>query len=112
MGLVALQTGSQVLRSGSPAWLQYRDVAACQVVTIFHLRCVIRHVPAGCYYNNFERLYRTYPENWRIPRTFTVIFGNADEAAMEAIAELTGGRAFDGTSGDLSFIFKQIRGYQ
>ena len=60
----------------------------------------------------FERNYGTLPPAVKEIRTFTVLFGNADEAAMENIAEVTNGRMFDSTSESLSFIFKQIRGYQ
>jgi Ca-activated chloride channel family protein len=45
-------------------------------------------------------------------RTFPIVFGNADEAAMAEIAEITRGRMFDGTGDSLSLIFKEIRGYQ
>ncbi len=31
---------------------------------------------------------------------------------MQALATLTGGRTFDAQGGDLTDIFKQIRGYQ
>ena len=61
---------------------------------------------------NFERNYGTFPPEVKEIRTFTVVFGNADEDAMEQIAEVTNGRMFDSTSESLSFIFKQIRGYQ
>jgi len=41
-----------------------------------------------------------------------VLFGNANEEEMIEVAELTGGRVFDGRSEALSLVFKQIRGYQ
>ena len=56
----------------------------------------------------FERL----PAQARGIKTFTVLFGDADKAAMEKIADLTGGRMFDAKSESLSQIFKEIRGYQ
>lgn len=62
--------------------------------------------------SQFQNRYDNYSEDARSARTFTVLFGNADEAAMNNIATLTGGRMFDGTNDSLSFIFKQIRGYQ
>lgn len=61
---------------------------------------------------DFRRYYQGLPEDVQGIRTFTVLFGNADEDAMDAIAGLTGGRVFDGTAESLSLIFKQIRGYQ
>jgi Ca-activated chloride channel homolog len=45
-------------------------------------------------------------------KTFTILFGEADEGAMQAIANATGGRVFDAKSEALNFIFKEIRGYQ
>jgi Ca-activated chloride channel family protein len=60
----------------------------------------------------FADFYRSQPEAARGIRTFTVVFGEADRAAMEEIASITGGRSFDGTRDPLDFIFKQIRGYQ
>ena len=56
----------------------------------------------------FERL----PAQARGIKTFTVLFGDADKAEMEKIADLTGGRMFDAKSESLSQIFKEIRGYQ
>jgi Ca-activated chloride channel homolog len=67
---------------------------------------------AGIALADFERYYRSLPAEAQNIRVFTVLFGEANEEAMAEIAELTGGRMFDGTQEDLSFIFKQIRGYQ
>ncbi len=66
----------------------------------------------GISQRDFERYYASLPETVKGIRTFTVLFGDADEATMRRIAELTGGRMFDGTKESLSQIFKQIRGYQ
>ena len=62
--------------------------------------------------SSFESFYGRLSEDAQSIRTFTVLFGDADENAMQALADLTNGRMFDGTSESLSFIFKQIRGYQ
>ncbi|MCA9957786.1 MAG: VWA domain-containing protein [Anaerolineales bacterium] len=61
---------------------------------------------------DFQRYYEGLPAEARNIRTFTVLFGNADEDTMTDIADLTGGRVFDSTEESLSLIFKQIRGYQ
>ena len=61
---------------------------------------------------DFENFYLLLPADVQKVRTFTVLFGDADEEAMEEIATITGGRMFDGTEESLGFIFKQIRGYQ
>lgn len=43
---------------------------------------------------------------------FTVLFGNASPDELHTIAERTGGRVFDAREGNLSAVFKEIRGYQ
>jgi Ca-activated chloride channel family protein len=48
----------------------------------------------------------------RTPRTFTVLFGEANPAQLQAVANLSGGKVFDGRAADLSAVFKDIRGYQ
>ena len=61
---------------------------------------------------SFENFFEGLSEDAQNIRTFTVLFGDADEKTMQALADLTNGRMFDGTTESLSFIFKQIRGYQ
>jgi Ca-activated chloride channel family protein len=43
---------------------------------------------------------------------FPILFGEASQGAMDAIAQLTGGRVFDGNKSSLASVFKEIRGYQ
>ena len=43
---------------------------------------------------------------------FPIHFGESDRAALQTLADLTGGRLFDATGTSLNTIFKQIRGYQ
>ncbi len=45
-------------------------------------------------------------------RVFPIVFGNADAEQMKALAEATGGKAFDAKVGSLAMVFKDIRGYQ
>ncbi len=45
-------------------------------------------------------------------RVFPIVFGNADAEQMKALAEATGGKAFDAKPGSLAMVFKDIRGYQ
>lgn len=66
----------------------------------------------GISLENFENYYASLSPEAQNIRTFTVLFGDADEDVMTEIANITGGRVFDGTDDSLSFIFKQIRGYQ
>jgi Ca-activated chloride channel family protein len=60
----------------------------------------------------FLSYYRSLRGEVQTVKTFTILFGSANEKTMEAIAEATGGRVFDAKSEPLSFIFKKIRGYQ
>lgn len=56
--------------------------------------------------------YGGYPLEMQHIRTFPILFGDTDEAAMNDVANRTEGRVFDANRDSLSFIFKQIRGYQ
>jgi len=67
---------------------------------------------AGVSQEGFRSYYQNLPSQTQQIKTFTVLFGDADKAEMEKIAELTGGRMFDAKSQSLSQIFKEIRGYQ
>ena len=62
--------------------------------------------------SDFLEYYRNLPEDARGIKTFAVLFGAADAASMDTVAETTGGRVFDSRSTALSQVFKQIRGYQ
>ncbi len=66
----------------------------------------------GASRNNFLQFYRQLPPQVRAVRTFTVLYGEGSKADMQAIAEETGGRVFDGRAGGLAAAFKDIRGYQ
>jgi Ca-activated chloride channel family protein len=43
---------------------------------------------------------------------FWVLFGEANEAALKDLAQLTGGRVFDARKTPLYSVFKDIRAYQ
>jgi Ca-activated chloride channel homolog len=45
-------------------------------------------------------------------RIFPILFGEASNTDMAALAQLTGGRVFDGRKAALALVFKEIRGYQ
>ena len=66
----------------------------------------------GIRLRGFRDFYERLPAEAQEIRTFTVLFGNANEEAMEEVSELTGGRTFDGRTESLNEIFKQIRAYQ
>jgi Ca-activated chloride channel family protein len=45
-------------------------------------------------------------------RIFPILFGEASNADMAALADFSGGRVFDGRKASLAVVFKEIRGYQ
>jgi Ca-activated chloride channel family protein len=45
-------------------------------------------------------------------RIFPILFGEGNVAEMQQIAQLSGGREFDGRKFQLGQVFKEIRGYQ
>lgn len=45
-------------------------------------------------------------------RVFPILFGEGDVEQMKQVAQLTGGRVFDGRKTALAAVFKEIRGYQ
>ncbi len=45
-------------------------------------------------------------------RIFPILYGEASNADMAAVAEASGGRVFDGRKAALALVFKDIRGYQ
>jgi Ca-activated chloride channel family protein len=60
----------------------------------------------------FQQWFQTLPADQRHIHIFTVLFGEAKPAELQTLADLTGGRVFDGKAGGLSAAFKDIRGYQ
>lgn len=45
-------------------------------------------------------------------RVFPILFGESNTEDMQAVAQATGGRVFDGRKAELAKVFKEIRGYQ
>jgi Ca-activated chloride channel family protein len=60
---------------------------------------------------DFVQALQTHP-NLRNIRVFPVIFGEADNQQLDAIAKMTGGKLFDGRKKALNLVFKEIRSYQ
>jgi len=94
----------------------YRAVAAAQARDAGRYYSVVLMSDGenneGLRRDQFEALHRQFPPELRNVRTFTILFGGANEDEMEGLASLTGGRMFDAQAEPLSTIFKQIRGYQ
>ena len=67
----------------------------------------------GLPYDEFRRRWAGRDAGGADPvRTFTILFGEASSSELDQITRLTGGRSFDGRSGDLRDVFREIRGYQ
>ncbi|CAL9453749.1 VWA domain-containing protein [Streptomyces sp. Tu 3180] len=66
---------------------------------------------AGAGAGDFDAFYRELSGARRDIPVFPILFGDSDRAELEHIAELTGGRLFDG-QGSLDGAFEEIRGYQ
>ena len=67
---------------------------------------------AGLEPDDFNAELEGLPGPVRAVPVFPILFGDANTAAMQDIADRTGGRLFDAKSQSLADIFKQIRGYQ
>lgn len=63
-------------------------------------------------YDAFEKFFIDLPPEFQEIKTFTILFGNANVEEMHKVADLTGGRVFDGQKDSLARVFKKIRGYQ
>jgi len=67
----------------------------------------------GKSFADFERWYRGLRPADQGIRIFPILFGEAKPAELEALAQLSGGRVFDGRRSDsLAAVFKEIRSYQ
>jgi Ca-activated chloride channel family protein len=66
----------------------------------------------GMSWQDFRDYYSGLPPDQRGIRVFPIVFGEADQSQLQAIADLTGGRLFNGNTGALASVFKEIRGYQ
>lgn len=62
--------------------------------------------------DDFRRYYASLPPAARRIKVFPILFGDAKQKELASVADLTGGRWFDGTKGALAPVFKEIRGYQ
>lgn len=60
----------------------------------------------------FVAWYQQLPTADKGIKVFPVLFGEANPAELQSLAELTGGRTFDSRKSSLQAIFKEIRGYQ
>jgi len=63
-------------------------------------------------FRGFTEIYNGLPEDKRNVPIFIILYGEANVAEMNQLAELTGGAVFDALNGDLEAAFKEIRGFQ
>lgn len=62
----------------------------------------------GLSFDDFRAKYE-----WHAPApVFPIVFGEANQSQMQALASATGGREFDGRKARLAQVFREIRGYQ
>ncbi|KJK59672.1 VWA domain-containing protein [Saccharothrix sp. ST-888] len=64
---------------------------------------------------DFRSFYGQLPAGGRTVPVFPILFGEAAKGQLQGIADLTGGKLFDGTgqaAGSLDGVFEEIRGYQ
>ena len=66
----------------------------------------------GYTFDQFKEWYATLPPAVQAVHVYPILFGEGNTDEMNALATLTGGKTFDAQSGDLTDVFKQIRGYQ
>lgn len=67
---------------------------------------------AGRKLEDFKRAYEQLPEDVRGIPVFLVLFGEAAEADLKELANITGGKVFDARKTPLYAVFKDIRAYQ
>jgi Ca-activated chloride channel family protein len=60
----------------------------------------------------FKDDYAALPEDVRGIPVFMVVFGEANEAALQELVKTTGGKVFDARRLPLYGVFKDIRAYQ
>lgn len=66
---------------------------------------------SGMSLEQFKSLFQQLPPGAQAIKTFPILFGDSDTGAMQQLADMTGGKVFDGNK-NLAAAFKAIRGYQ
>ncbi len=66
----------------------------------------------GYTFDQFKQWYAGLPPAVQNVHVYPILFGDGNTDEMNALATLTGGKTFDALNGDLTDVFKQIRGYQ
>ncbi|MEU9404608.1 VWA domain-containing protein [Streptomyces sp. NPDC048281] len=66
----------------------------------------------GAKVGDFDAFYNKLSADRQQIPVFPILFGDSSRAELQHIADLTGGRLFDGRQGSLDGAFEEIRGYQ
>jgi len=66
----------------------------------------------GISVDEFRTFYQSLPADQQDLKVFAIRFGEANSRQLQEVTELTGGRLFQGSAGQLATVFKEIRGYQ
>ncbi|NMN00844.1 von Willebrand factor type A (vWA) domain-containing protein [Bifidobacterium sp. DSM 109958] len=61
--------------------------------------------------NHQSQFESTYRERGKDLPIFSIMFGEADPAQLDAIASLSNAKVFDGRTGGLASVFRQVKGY-
>jgi Ca-activated chloride channel family protein len=67
---------------------------------------------SGAGFEQFQSYYNGLGKQARNIPVFVINYGEGDPTELQAVASLTGGKAFDARKSHLSAVFKEIRGYQ
>jgi Ca-activated chloride channel family protein len=62
--------------------------------------------------NQFISDFKRLPTQTQQIKTFPILFGEGSPAQLQQLADISGGKVFDGKSAPISEVFKEIRGYQ
>lgn len=66
----------------------------------------------GASVGEFAAYYKALPASGQAVPVFPILFGEGAKQQLQGIADTTGGKLFDGMSGNLDGVFEEIRGYQ
>ncbi len=62
--------------------------------------------------DQFRAFHEGLPPHVKDIPVFVILYGESDEASMQRVAEMTGGKVFDARTTPMADIFTEIRAYQ
>src|SRR5262249_18302928 len=112
-GTLEANGGTAIYSSIADAYRFVQSAAAHDSLRYYSIVLMTdRESNAGLTAAHFREFYQSLPPAARRVKVFPSIFGEAKQQELASIAELTGGRLFDGSKTALAPVFKEIRGYQ